>query len=302
MEWKNYLSVTDAISILPIEKPSYFPSATEIFLKYIGEIEIEIHESDRMLYGKCIERAIDEYLYRKYHWELEPAIFRYHQNLPLGGAVDRILFEKKIIFEYKNLSTSKTPEYVEAQLRLYLDIWNYTTGIIVISHQGSVPELIVIQHDPTIIEKYSAAIQDFWIRVEKARKLKKKNQPIPEILFPIEERNGEKNSQTNILKIEGNQELLSKLQKWKKKKNQLKQFQQEIEELENEFRNLAQEEDISTELADICYTWCNPKKKKVDTNRLAIEYPEIYEKVSYLPEKYRRLSIVWKKEEDEEGE
>jgi predicted phage-related endonuclease len=301
MEWKNYLSVTDAISILPIEKPSYFPSATEIFLKYIGEIEIEIPESENMLYGKCAERAFDEFLYRKYHWKPQPTIFRYHSTLPLGGAADRILPEKKIIFEYKNLFSSEIPEYVEAQLQLYLDIWKYDTGIIVISHRGSSPEFNIIQHDSEIMEKYSAAIQDFWVRVEKARKLKENNQPIPEILFPIEERDEKRNTQTNILKIEGNQKLISKLQKWKEKKNQLKQLQQEIEELENEFRNLAAEEDISTEIADIRYTWCNPKKKKVDTNRLAVEHPEVYEKVSYLPEKYRRLSIIWK-EEDEEGE
>jgi len=301
MEWKNYLSVTDAISILPIEKPSYSPSATKIFLKYIGEIDIEIPESENMLYGKCTEKAFDEFLYRKYHWRPQPTIFRYHPKLPLGGIADRILPEKKIIFEYKNLYTSEIPEYVEAQLRLYLDIWEYNTGIIVISHRGSSPEFNIIQHDPEIIEEYSDTIQDFWIRVEKARKLKEKNQSISEILFPIEAKNGRRNTQTNLLKIEGNQELISKLQKWKEKKNQLKQLQQEIEELENEFRNLAEEEDISTELADIRYTWCNPKKKKVDTNRLAIEYPEIYEKVSYFPQKYRRLSIVWKKEEDEEG-
>jgi calcineurin-like phosphoesterase family protein len=293
MEWKNYLSVTDAISILPIEKPSFFPSATEIFLKYIGEIEIKISETDKMLYGKCIEKAIDEYLYKKYHWELEPAIFRYHQSLPLGGAVDRILFKKKIIFEYKNLFSPETPEYVEAQLRLYLDIWNYTTGIIVISHQGSAPELIVIQHDPTIIEEYSTAIQDFWTRVQKARKLKEEGQPIPEILFPIEEENNKRKIPRNILQIE-NQCLISKLHKWKKIKDQLKQLQQEIEELENEFRNLAENEDISTEIADIHYPWCYPKKKRVDSNRLAVEYPEVYEAVSYLPEKYRRLSIIWK--------
>jgi len=294
MEWKNYLSVTDAISILPIEKPSYFPSATEIFLKYIGEIDIKMPESENMLYGKCTEKAFDEFLYKKYHWKPQPTIFRYHPKLPLGGIADRILPEKKIIFEYKNLFSSEIPEYVEAQLRLYLDIWDYKTGIIVISHQGSSPEFNIIQHDPEIMEQYSAAIQDFWMRVEKARKLKGKNQLIPEILFPIEEENSKRKARANILSIEGNQELISKLQKWKKKKDQLKQLQQEVEELENEFRQLAQEEDISTEIADIHYSWCYPKKKRIDPNRLAVEYPEIYEKVSYLPEKYRRLSIIWK--------
>jgi hypothetical protein len=301
MEWKNYLSVTDAISILPIKKPSYFPSAIEIFLKYIGEIDIEIPESENMLYGKCTEKAFDEFLYRKYHWKPQPTIFRYHSTLPLGGTADRILPEKKIIFEYKNLFSAEIPEYVEAQLRLYLDIWDYKTGIIVISHRGSSPEFNIIQHDSGIMEKYSVAIQDFWMRVEKARKLKEKNQLIPEILFPIEEENGKRKTRANILSMEGNQELTSKLKKWKEKQNQLKQLQQEIEKLEEEFRNLAQEENISTEIADIHYTWCYPKKKKVDSNRLAVEYPEVYEKVSYLPEKYRRLSIIWNKE-DEEGE
>jgi hypothetical protein len=301
MEWKNYLSVTDAISILPIEKPSYFPSATEIFLKYIGEIDIKMPESENMLYGKCIEKAFDEFLYRKYHWKPQPTIFRYHSRLPLGGIADRILPEKKIIFEYKNLFSSEIPEYVEAQLRLYLDIWGYNTGIIVISHRGSSPEFNIVQHDPKIIEKYSAAIQDFWVRVEKARKLRKKNQPIPEILFPIEEKNGEEKTQTNTLKIGRNQELLSKLQEWKEKKDQMKQLQQEIEQLEDEFRKLTQEENISTEIADIHYSWCYPRKKRVDANRLAVEYPEIYEAVSYLPKEYRRLSIIWKREDEEEN-
>jgi len=324
------LHVHQAISILDIIKPNFYPSKFKIFCECVGELEKKEQENDYLLMGICMERTIDNYIEEKFQWRPQKIEEKTHPNLSyLIGTPDRIcdINGKKYLLEYKNISNSHLmqfwkengqyilSEYARVQLLLYLDIFGISEGYVVASFYGRPPEFFHVVHEAKEIENYLKQINDFWNIVQIALKIKEKFGHIPQHLYPNDydkesiTQITEKRKDLETLEID-NKELDILCFTLDALKTNKKEIDEKIDKVENKIKFMMQNyKRVTTSQNIINYGWINHTKPKINLSKLQKEYPQFYEELLeklkelneeliYYP-KYRRLYINPKKGGDD---
>lgn len=257
----------------------------------------------KMKAGKKLEKVILEYFteefkpddliyFSKYDVSFKSKIYEF-----IAGTPDAICLRdnKSYIIEIKNLGYNTAKEFKDSvpvhylcQANLYAYLFNTDYYLYAILVDGYDFQIIgPFERDNDFVNTMIQSAQDFW-----HNHVLKKEPPPPKSfeevrkIYPF--------SQNKVVK--GSPELYALCQQATQKAYLIKILQKELEDIKFEIANYMQDAEAIIYNSQPLVTFKTIYTKKLDTNKLKKDHPEIYEK--YLTEvSYRKMEFINKEEE-----
>lgn len=282
---------SDVGGILGVNK---YKTPFEVYLEKTEPITEVREQSESAYWGDQFEEVVAKEFEKRTGKKVRRDRKHYkHKDYPFMVAnIDRRVVGENAILECKTanqyLATEWQDDEIPAsyllQVQHYLFVTGAEVGYIAVLIGGQKFVWKEVQRDEELIEIIIEAEKNFWKMVQD------KTPPALDGSSAAENYLKEKYKQAESEKaIELGFEYKDKIKTYLEKKEQLKVFETEVKELENQIKF----EIGSAEYASApgySLSWKNVSSTKVDSKKLKSEFPEIYEKV-IKESKNRRFSI-----------
>lgn len=282
---------SDVGAILGVNK---YKTPFEVYIEKTEPITEVKEQSESAYFGDIFEDVVAKEFEKRTGKKVRRDRKHYkHKDYPFMVAnIDRRVVGENAILECKTANQflmkewegEEIPASYLVQVQHYLAVTGAEIGYIAVLIGGQKFIWKEVQRDEELIDMIIQSEREFWKLVEA------KTPPSLDGSSAAENYLKEKYKQAESEKsIELGFEYKDKIKTYLEKKEQLKGFETEVKELENQIKF----EIGSAEYAHApgyTLSWKNVSSSKVDSKKLKSEYPEVYEKV-IKENKSRRFSI-----------
>lgn len=282
---------SDVGAILGINK---YKTPFEVYIEKTEPITEVKEQSESAYFGDIFEDVVAKEFEKRTGKKVRRDRKHYkHNDYPFMVAnIDRRVVGENAILECKTANQflmkewegEEIPASYLVQVQHYLAVTGAEIGYIAVLIGGQKFIWKEVQRDEELIEMIIESEKDFW------KKVQDETPPALDGSSAAENYIKEKYKQAESEKaIELGFEYKDKIKTYLEKKEQLKVFETEVKELENQIK-------FEMGRAEYAYapgytlSWKNVSSSKVDSKKLKSEYPEIYEKV-IKENKSRRFAI-----------
>lgn len=278
LEWRRKgIGGSDVSAIMGFNR---WRGSVEVWLDKVAPIKTK--ESEPMYWGNILEDIVAQEFTKRTGYKVSRlySIIQHDKHHFLIANIDRKLVGEKIGLECKTASAYKSSEWKDdeipaeyiLQCQHYMAVTGYRAWWIAVLIGGNQFEYKLIERDEEIIDLIIKKTAEFWEKYVIPQKMP----PIEDIksdtlkyLYP--ESNGE------LIKLSSDIDLM--LQKRLILKKRLEETSEEIESIDKNIKSIMGENERG-ESKNFIVTWKSSKSKRVNTDRLKKEYPNLAEVLS----------------------
>lgn len=271
---------SDVGAILGINK---YKTPFEVYIEKTEPITEVKEQSESAYFGDIFEDVVAKEFEKRTGKKVRRDRKHYkHNEYPFMVAnIDRRVVGENAILECKTANQflmkewegEEIPASYLVQVQHYLAVTGAEIGYIAVLIGGQKFIWKEVQRDEELIEMIIEAEKDFW------KKVQDKTPPALDGSSAAENYLKEKYKQAESEKaVELGFEYKDKIKTYLEKKEQLKVFETEVKELENQIKFEIGRAEYA-HAPGYTLSWKNVSISKVDSKKLKSEYPEIYEKV-----------------------
>ena len=271
---------SDVGAILGVNK---YKTPFEVYLEKTEPITEVKEQSESAYFGDIFEDVVAKEFEKRTGKKVRRDRKHYkHKDYPFMVAnIDRRVVGENAILECKTANQflmkewegEEVPASYLVQVQHYLAVTGAEIGYIAVLIGGQKFIWKEVQRDEELIEMIIEAEKDFW------KKVQDETPPVLDGSSAAENYLKEKYKQAESEKaVELGFEYKDKIKTYLEKKEQLKVFETEVKELENQIKFEIGRAEYA-HAPGYTLSWKNVSISKVDSKKLKSEYPEIYEKV-----------------------
>ena len=271
---------SDVGAILGVNK---YKTPFEVYLEKTEPITEVKEQSESAYFGDIFEDVVAKEFEKRNGKKVRRDRKHYkHKDYPFMVAnIDRRVVGENAILECKTANQflmkewegEEVPASYLVQVQHYLAVTGAEIGYIAVLIGGQKFIWKEVQRDEELIEMIIEAEKDFW------KKVQDETPPVLDGSSAAENYLKEKYKQAESEKaVELGFEYKDKIKTYLEKKEQLKVFETEVKELENQIKFEIGRAEYA-HAPGYTLSWKNASISKVDSKKLKSEYPEIYEKV-----------------------